>query len=44
MNANPDHFQIEDAKTNLSHKNEKPGSGDLDEIIEHMEEFLEKRL
>ncbi|PSV06498.1 hypothetical protein C0W96_08530 [Photobacterium kishitanii] len=44
VNANPDHFQIEDAKTNLSHKNEKPGSGDLDEIIEHMEEFLEKRL
>ncbi|MBO2597425.1 GH-E family nuclease [Shewanella algae] len=43
MNSHPDYYQIEDAKTNLSHVNEKPGSGELDKIIEHMEEFLENR-
>jgi hypothetical protein len=42
-NSRPDYYQIEDAKTNLSHADEKLGSGDLDEIIEHMDAFLEKR-
>lgn len=43
MNAHPDYYQIEDAKTNLSHVNEKPGNGEIDKIIEHMEDFLENR-
>ena len=43
VNSRPDHFQIEDAKTNLSHRAEKPGNGDLDEIIEQMDDFLEAR-
>ncbi|PSW57404.1 hypothetical protein C0W54_21755 [Photobacterium kishitanii] len=43
VNANPDHFQIEDAKTNLSHKNEKPGNGELNKIKRHMKQFLKKQ-
>ncbi|SIO94492.1 S-type pyocin domain-containing protein [Vibrio spartinae] len=43
VNSHPDYFQIEDARTNLSHANEKPGSDDLEKILEDMDKFLEKR-
>ncbi|SJN59830.1 S-type Pyocin [Vibrio ruber DSM 16370] len=43
VNSHPDYFLIEDAKTNLSHVNEKPGSDDLEKILEDMDKFLEKR-
>ncbi|WP_283131101.1 S-type pyocin domain-containing protein [Enterovibrio norvegicus] len=43
MNSRPDYYQIEDEKLNLSHVNEKPGNGELEKIIEHMEEFLDNR-
>ncbi|SHO56766.1 S-type Pyocin [Vibrio quintilis] len=43
VNAHPDYFQIEDAKRNLSHKDEKPGSDDLRQIIRDMKKFLKSR-
>ena len=43
MNSHPDYYQIEDAKINLSHANEKPGVDDLREIKEDMEQFLKRR-
>lgn len=43
VNAFPQYFKIEDEKTNLSHKDEKPGNGELDEILDDMIEFLEQR-
>ena len=42
-NAHPDYYQIEDAKTNLSHANEKPGYNDLREIKRDMKLFLKDR-
>ncbi len=43
MNSRPDYYQIEDAKTNLSHINEKPGIDELREIKRHMRQFLKDR-
>ncbi|CAM3853971.1 S-type Pyocin [Vibrio aerogenes CECT 7868] len=43
INGHPEYFQIQDAKRNLSHKDEKPGTDDLDDIIDQMIKFLEKR-
>ncbi|UTZ25259.1 GH-E family nuclease [Vibrio campbellii] len=42
-NAHPDYYQIEDAKTNLSHANEKPGYNDLREIKRDMKLLLKDR-
>ncbi|SIO96559.1 Bacteriophage replication gene A protein (GPA) [Vibrio spartinae] len=43
VNSHPDYFLIEDAKTNLSHVNEKPGSDDLRKILRDMRAFLKNR-
>lgn len=43
VNARPNYFQIENAKDNMSHKNEKPGKDDLDIIKKDMINFLKKR-
>ncbi|SJN55509.1 S-type Pyocin [Vibrio ruber DSM 16370] len=43
VNAHPDYFVIEDAKTNLSHVNEKPDSDDLRKILREMRIFLKNR-
>ncbi|SJN53752.1 S-type Pyocin [Vibrio ruber DSM 16370] len=43
VNSHPDYFLIEDAKTNLSHVNEKPGSDELEDILEDMKDFLSDR-
>ncbi|CAM3968185.1 S-type Pyocin [Vibrio aerogenes] len=43
VNAHPDYFQIEDAKRNLSHKDEKPGTDDLRQILRDMRKFLKSR-
>nr|WP_269420000.1 GH-E family nuclease [Vibrio hyugaensis] len=41
-NAHPNYYQIEDAKTNLSHVGEKPGSGELAKIKRDMKKFVKK--
>jgi hypothetical protein len=43
MNSRPDYYLIEDAKTNLSHINEKPGSDELNKILGDMKRFLKSR-
>ncbi|WP_258105912.1 S-type pyocin domain-containing protein [Vibrio jasicida] len=43
MNTHSDYYQIEDAKTNLSHAGEKPGYDDLREIERDMKRFLKDR-
>nr|WP_272926472.1 S-type pyocin domain-containing protein [Photobacterium halotolerans] len=43
VNSHPDYFQIEEAQRNLTHVDEKPGYGDLDDILDDMAEFLEGR-
>ena len=43
VNSRPDYYQIEDAKTNLSHVNEKPGCDDLDDIKRDMKKFLNNK-
>ncbi|KUI99546.1 pyocin killing protein [Vibrio sp. MEBiC08052] len=43
VNSHPDYFLLEDAKTNLSHVNEKPGSDDLRKILRDMRKFLKNR-
>ena len=42
-NAHPSYYQIEDAKANLSHANEKPGYGDLRRIKKNKKIFLKDR-
>ncbi|MPX45405.1 hypothetical protein CPI12_00125, partial [Moraxella catarrhalis] len=36
INSRPDYFRLENASDNMGHRNEKPGSDDLGEIIRHM--------
>ena len=43
VNSRPNYYQIEDAKTNLSHVNEKPGVNGLRDIKRYMKQFLEQR-
>lgn len=43
MNTHSGYYQIEDAKTNLSHAGEKPGYDDLREIERDMKRFLKDR-
>ena len=38
-----DKFRIETKADNLSHKHEKPGKGDLGEIIDRMKDFLREK-
>jgi hypothetical protein len=40
VNSHPDYFFIEEKAVNLSHVGEKPGGGDLGDIIADMEKFL----
>ncbi|WP_428447917.1 S-type pyocin domain-containing protein [Photobacterium nomapromontoriensis] len=44
MNSRPDYYQIEDAKKNLSHKDEKSGTGELNKIKRDMKKFLNKKV
>lgn len=41
VNSIPERFRIETKADNLSHKFEKPGNGEIDEIKKEMEHFLE---
>ncbi|OAV11889.1 hypothetical protein AO377_0042 [Moraxella catarrhalis] len=43
INSRPDYFRLENASDNMGHRNEKPGSDDLGEIIRHMNQFKRKR-
>ncbi|QUJ69556.1 hypothetical protein KDD30_22715 (plasmid) [Photobacterium sp. GJ3] len=43
VNSRPDYFQIEEEGPNLSHRNEKPGVDEIDEILDDMVSFLEDR-
>ncbi|WP_407412032.1 GH-E family nuclease [Acinetobacter sp.] len=43
VNSRPDKFKIENATENLSHKGEKPGRGELKEILDDMQLFLKGR-
>lgn len=43
VNSRPDKFKIENATENLSHKGEKPGRGELNEILDDMQLFLKGR-
>ncbi len=43
MNSRPDYYQIEDRVTNLSHVNEAPEPGKIDQILDDMLDFLERR-
>jgi putative uncharacterized protein (fragment) len=40
VNARPSIFKLENAKDNLSHRYEKPGIDDLEDIRDDMEKFL----
>lgn len=43
VNSIPDKFRIDTKTDNLSHKFEKPGKGDLGEIIDRMKDFLREK-
>ncbi|MFA9624269.1 GH-E family nuclease [Moraxella sp. E6BC] len=43
VNSRPDYFKIENRADNQSHRYEKPGNGDLQDIINHMNEFKRQR-
>ncbi|WP_299185351.1 GH-E family nuclease [uncultured Psychrobacter sp.] len=43
VNSKPDLFKIENGPENISHRGEKPGRGELDRIINDMNQFLKKR-
>lgn len=40
VNARPERFRLENGSENMSHRHEKPGNGDLDDIIKDMRNFL----
>ena len=40
VNARPQHFQIEDAAHNLSHRGEKPGIGGINHIVRDMNDYF----
>nr|WP_197272157.1 GH-E family nuclease [Neisseria sp. 83E34] len=42
VNARPQNLKLENAKDNLSHKFEKPGIDELQNIKDDMQEFLRK--
>ena len=43
VNSKPDLFKIENGPENISHRGAKPGRGELDRIINDMNQFLKKR-
>lgn len=43
INSRPDYFRLENASDNMGHRNEKPGNGDLQDIINDINEFKRKR-
>ncbi|MFC0820138.1 GH-E family nuclease [Moraxella marmotae] len=43
VNSHPDYFRLENRSDNQSHRYEKPGNGDLGEIINDINEFKQKR-
>lgn len=43
VNSKPDLFKIENGPENISHRGEKPGRGELERIINDMNQFLKKR-
>lgn len=40
INSRPQHFRLENAMDNMSHRYEKPGIGGLDDIKDDMQDFL----
>ena len=43
VNSIPERFRLENRSVNRSHKDEMPGNGDLQEIIDSMKLFLQQR-
>lgn len=43
INARPDYFKLENRNDNQSHRNEKPGNGDLEDIIKDIKQFKRKQ-
>lgn len=43
INSHPDYFRLENVSDNMGHRNEKPDSDDLGEIIRHINQFKRKR-
>ncbi|UNU73345.1 HNH/ENDO VII family nuclease [Moraxella nasovis] len=43
VNSRPDYFRLENRADNQSHRYEKPGNGELEEIIKHINEFKQQR-
>lgn len=43
VNARPNYFKLENSTDNQSHRYEKPGNGDLQKIIEDINQFKKQR-